>query len=158
MARFHQLEDLQVWKMARDIARDVWLICENTDLKNDFSLRNQINRSSGSVMDNITEGFERNGNREFIQFLSIAKGSCGEVKSQLYRAYDRNHITENELTALLSKTEIVLKKIGALMSYLSKSEIKGSKFSEPESEYQLNSQPETRGSQPETQNPKRTND
>ena len=87
-------EELDVWKLAREICNEVWIIIESTSLSNDYSLKNQMNASSGSIMDNIAEGFERNGNRELIQFLSIAKASCGELRSQLYRCLDREHITK----------------------------------------------------------------
>lgn len=92
MGKIERFEDLQVWKLAREISSEVWKLILETELGKDYSLRNQMNRSSGSIMDNIAEGFERNGNREFIQFLSIAKASCGELRSQLYRYRDRNHI------------------------------------------------------------------
>jgi len=88
MAKIERFEDLKVWQLAREICQDVWHLFETTTLGKDFELRNQMNKSSGSIMDNISEGFERNGNREFIQFLSISKGSCGELRSQLYRALD----------------------------------------------------------------------
>lgn len=128
MAKFRRFEEIQAWQLAREIALDVWLLIEQTPLGNDFALRNQINRSSGSIMDNIAEGVERNGNRKFIQFLSIAKASCGEVRSQLYRAFDRKHITQEQFKSLIEKTELESKKLGALISYLNKSDIKGSKF------------------------------
>ena len=94
MATINKFEDLEIWQLAREICKDVWFLFETTSLGNDFKLKNQMNGSSGSVMDNIAEGFERNGRREFIQFLSIAKGSCGELKSQLYRSLDRKHISK----------------------------------------------------------------
>ncbi len=90
MATIQRFEDLDIWKMARTLAEEVHELYTNHDVfSKDYRLKNQINGSSGSVMDNIAEGFERGGNNEFVNFLSIAKGSLGEVKSQLYRAYDR---------------------------------------------------------------------
>ena len=87
-----------------------------------------MDRSSGSIMDNIAEGFERNGNREFINFLSFSKGSCGELKSQLYRSLDKKLISQNEFENVSEKVELVKNKIGAFMKYLNNCEIKGLKF------------------------------
>lgn len=102
-------EGLDIWKIAREICMDVWNIIENTTLNKDYSLRNQMNSSSGSIMDNIAEGFERNGNRELIQFLSIAKASCGELRSQLYRCLDRNHITKSLMKSIPKRLQKVKK-------------------------------------------------
>ena len=96
MAKIEKFEDLQVWQLAREICHDLWTLFETTSLGKDYELKNQMSRSAGSIMDNIAEGFERNGTREFIQFLSISKGSCGELKSQLYRTLDRKHITQEQ--------------------------------------------------------------
>lgn len=128
MATINDFEDLEIWQLGREICQLVWNLFETTSLGKDYELRNQVNRSSGSIMDNISEGFERNGRREFINFLSYSKGSCGELRSQLYRAFDRNHISKEEFEQLKDKTIIESKKIGAFMSYLVKSDIKGSKF------------------------------
>jgi four helix bundle protein len=128
MPTINDFEDLEIWQLGREICQLVWNLLETTSLGKDYELRNQMNRSSGSIMDNISEGFERNGRREFINFLSYSKGSCGELRSQLYRALDRNHISMEEFEQLKDKTIIESKKIGAFMSYLVKSDIKGSKF------------------------------
>lgn len=73
MASVKRFEDLEIWQLSRALCKDIYDVIESTNLKNNFKLCNQIDSSSGSVMDNIAEGFERNGNREFIQFLSISK-------------------------------------------------------------------------------------
>jgi four helix bundle protein len=83
MATITRFEDLEIWKEARRLAKEVHLISIHTELRSDLRFKNQIKSSSGSVMDNIAEGFERDGNIEFRQFLSIAKGSAGETRSQL---------------------------------------------------------------------------
>ncbi|MCO6147568.1 four helix bundle protein [Flavobacterium sp. NRK1] len=128
MAKIERFEDLQVWQLAREICNDIWTLFETTSLGKDYELKNQMSRCSGSVMDNIAEGFERNGNREFIQFLSISKGSCGELKSQLYRALDRKHISQEQFDIITAKAEIENKKIGSFIVYLNSKDYRGSKF------------------------------
>ena len=76
-----KFEDLTIWVDSRIINQEIWTIMINTDLYSDYALKNQINKSSGSIMDNIAEGFDRNGNKEFIYFLSISKASCAELQS-----------------------------------------------------------------------------
>ncbi|TMU55260.1 four helix bundle protein [Flagellimonas algicola] len=121
-------EELEVWNMSRELCNEVWQIMLHTTLAKDFELKNQMNSASGSVMDNIAEGYERNGNREFIQFLSISKASCGELRSQLYRCLDRRHISQKQFDVIYNMTLTLGKKLGAFMSYLKKSERKGSKY------------------------------
>ena len=128
MGKIQKFEDLEIWSLAREICQLVEFLNQNTNLKTNYTLRDQIDRSSGSIMDNIAEGFERNGNREFIQFLSIAKGSAGEVKSQSYRAFDKNLITKEQHFKLNEIVELEKNKIGAMMNYLNNCEMKGLKF------------------------------
>ncbi len=128
MAKIERFEDLEIWQLAREICKDVWYIIQNTTLQKDYKLREQINSASGSVMDNIAEGFERDGNREFINFLSIAKASCGETRSQLYRCLDRNHIDDETFKRIFDKTILNSRKIKTFMIYLKNSDRKGSKF------------------------------
>lgn len=128
MAKINKFEDLEIWQKSRELCQFVELLIQTTQLKTNYSLKDQIDRSSGSIIDNIAEGFERNGNREFIQFLSIAKGSAGEVKSQSYRAFDKKLISEEQYLKLNEMTEIEKNKIGAMINYLRNCEIKGLKF------------------------------
>ncbi|MFC6857788.1 four helix bundle protein [Zunongwangia atlantica] len=128
MTKIKQFEDLEIWQSAREICRMVYDAKQNTNLKNDFKLYNQLNGSSGSIMYNIAEGFERNGNREFIQFLSIAKASCGETRSQIYRAYDRGYLNEDDFDNFTSKVISLSKQINGFINYLQKSDFKGTKF------------------------------
>ncbi|WP_231494776.1 four helix bundle protein [Polaribacter sp. Hel_I_88] len=117
-----------MWKLSRILCIDINIVANNTELRKDYRLYNQIDGSSGSVMDNIAEGFERNGNKEFIQFLSIAKASCGETRSQLYRVFDRNYINEKDFNKLKNQAIALSKMIGGFISYLQKSDFKGSKY------------------------------
>jgi len=128
MSKIESFEDLEVWQLARVICQDVYELFQKTALGKDFELRNQMSRSSGSIMDNIAEGFERNGNKELRQYLSISKASCAELRSQLFRCLDRKHISEEQFQIINNKALLQNKKLGSFISYLSKSDFKGSKF------------------------------
>jgi len=127
MATIKRFEDLEIWQLAREICQDVFKIIIKTSLSNDYKLKDQINGSSGSIMDNIAEGFERNGKNEFKQFLTIAKGSCGETRSQLYRTFDRKHINREQFEEIIKKTTNLSNMLGALIKYLNNSNYPGIK-------------------------------
>lgn len=124
----NSFEDLDIWKDARELAKVIRLLTKREPFSKDFKLCNQINSSAGSVMDNIAEGFERDGHKEFIQFLYIAKASNGETRSQSYRAFDAEFISEEELNGILSRTQSLKIKTISLINYLKKSTFKGNKF------------------------------
>jgi four helix bundle protein len=128
MATINRFEDLEIWQEARRLAKAIHKIAVETELKTDFRFKAQITSSSGSVMDNIAEGFERDGNLEFRQFLAVAKGSAGEVRSQLYRAFDYGYINETEFEKLKNDYEKLSGKIKNFISYLNKKDFKGNKF------------------------------
>lgn len=130
MAAINNFEDLEIWQQARNICKDIYRIIRYENFSRDFGLAKQINSSSGSVMDNIAEGFEREGNKEFSQFLAISKGSCGECRSQLIRAYDRNYISEEEFKLIYDKLINEGIKIKNFMNYLKRSNYRGNKFKE----------------------------
>ena len=137
-----KFEDLGVWQEARELCKEIYTHISKTPFSNDYALVNQINRSSGSIMDNIAEGFERSGNREFIQFLTISKASCAEVKSQVYRALDRQYLTTEKADEIISVTQSLINQLGGFIHYLKQSEFKGTKFKEPDLVYFTN--PESR--------------
>jgi four helix bundle protein len=93
MATYKHFEEMEVWQRARVLAEDIYKITKEGPFARDFKMRDQINDAAGSVMDNIAEGFNRGGNKEFVQFLSVAKGSASETLSQIHRAHDRKYIT-----------------------------------------------------------------
>lgn len=121
-------EDLSIWKKAREFSKLIFAITSRDPFSKDFRFKDQIRASSGSVMDNIAEGFEREGNKEFVQFLFIAKGSCGETRSQIYRAFDNLYITESEHKEPLDKATDISTDIANFIKYLKNSEFKGNKF------------------------------
>lgn len=134
MASIKRFEDIECWQLTRLLDKEVFKVSQKTGLSKDYGLKDQLLKSTGSVMDNIAEGFERGGNKEFFQFLSISKGSAGEVKSQLYRTLDREYITTEKFDELYNQTDLICKKISSLMNYLSGSDLKGSKY-KPNSEH-----------------------
>jgi four helix bundle protein len=128
MATINRFEDLDIWQEARRLAKEIHVLSEETKLKTDYKLKEQIKGSSGSVMDNIAEGFERDGNLEFRQFLSIAKGSAGESRSQIYRLYDFEITNEEKFNQLKNDYLNLSVKIKNFITYLNKQDFKGNKF------------------------------
>jgi four helix bundle protein len=128
MATVQKFEDLEVWKQARILNKEIHGVTCLSEFSKDYSLKDQIRRSSGSVMDNIAEGFERNGNKEFIQFLYIAKGSNGEIRSQLYRAFDFGYLDQIKFDELYKMSNQIGALVYKLVQYLKSSEMKGNKF------------------------------
>ncbi|RAI91672.1 four helix bundle protein [Algoriphagus yeomjeoni] len=127
MASITSFEDLEIWKLARELCHKVRLLSRKEQFSRDFRFCGQINSAAGSVMDNIAEGFERDGNKEFINFLYIAKGSNGEVRSQSFRALDANFISDVEQKEILGLTETLKFKIQGLIQTLKNSGGKGYK-------------------------------
>ena len=126
--KIERFEDMEIWKEARELCRYVFDLTSKELFSKDFKLRDQIRASSGSIMDNIAEGFERGGNKEFMQFLYISKGSCGETRSQSYRAFDQEYISQQQLDELITRTLTQSSKIANLIKYLKDSELKGAKY------------------------------
>lgn len=128
MPRIRRFEDLEAWKMARLITRDVYTSTRRGEFARDFGLRDQICRATVSIMANIAEGFERDGDREFLNFLSIAKGSAGETRSLLYVALDQGYITDEVFESITARLVECSRMISGLAKYLRQSELKGAKY------------------------------
>lgn len=163
MATIKVFEDLESWQLARKLCKMIHVFISREPFSKSFKLRDQIDSSSGSVMNNIAEGFERNGRKEFIQFLAISKGLAGETMSQLYKAFDRNFISNAEFTEAYDLAVKIGNKIGSMMNYLGKTEYAGTKYKVEETytEYLIqhpdrffNIKDDVASNKPKTLNPK----
>ena len=128
MATIHQFESLKVWQKSRVLCEAIFDLIKTGKFEKDYALIDQINRSSGSIMDNIAEGFGRLGRNEFINFLTFSHGSAYECKSQLYRALDRQYISNEQFENIVGLLNEIGKMISSLITYLNKSDIRGLKF------------------------------
>jgi four helix bundle protein len=128
MATFTTFEEIGAWQKARQLTKELYRLTSTGPFAKDYDLRNQIRRAAVSIMSNIAEGFERSGTGEFNQFLATAKGSAGEVRSQLYVAIDQNYLSEAVFGRLREEATEISRMIGGLMIYLRKSGIKGTKY------------------------------
>ena len=123
-----RFEDIEAWKRAREVTKKIYEISAIGEFGKDFGLKDQTRRSSVSIMSNIAEGFERDGNKEFMNFLSIAKGSCGEARSQLIVACDQGYISTDRFDQIYQDLDETGRIIGGLMRYIKGSELRGRKF------------------------------
>ena len=121
-------EELEIWKEARRLTREIYRITKSAKFARDFGLAQQIRRAAISIMSNIAEGFERGGNQEFIQFLYIAKGSCGEVRSQVYIAYDQGYLVQIDADGLIDNFKRLSIMISNFIAYIQRSGLRGRKF------------------------------
>jgi len=125
MATIKTFEDIDAWKVSRELCNNIGSLIDDGSFQKNFRLIGQIEGSSGSIMDNIAEGFERGTRAEFIQFLGYSKGSCGELRSQLYRALDRRYINEDQFNKFYSLTVRVSSILQKFISYLQKTNVQG---------------------------------
>lgn len=128
MATFKKFEDLEIWQLARVYCKDIYRITKYAKFSKDYKLKDQITGSSGSIMDNIAEGFGRGGNKEFSNFLTISIGSANESQSQLYRALDQEYISESEFNNLYQQAKEIIHKTGSLIQYLRTTPFRGIKY------------------------------
>src|SRR6185503_1959147 len=148
MATIERFEDIEAWQSARKLRRAVYGFTRTKPFASDFALVDQIRRAAISPGSNIAEGFERGGNREFIQFLSIAKGSVGEVKDQLYCAFDQSYITQSQFDETYRLADSTSRMIGGFMTYLRRTELTGHKFDTLSTSTPPDPKPNTQNPQP----------
>ena len=128
MSTVKRFEDLEIWQLARQIAGKIYRVTKNIPWQEKNGVIDQIRDSSGSAMDNIAEGFEREGNKEFKQYLYISKGSIGETRSQLYRLLDQELITKADFDDIYQDAMLLTRKLKSFISYLKDSKMSGQKF------------------------------
>ena len=128
MSAVRDFEELAIFQKARELSKKIYPVTNKDGFKSDFRFVQQIRAAVGSIMDNIAEGFERGGNKEFLNFLYIAKGSCGEVRSQLIRANDVGYLTEEEYYELYTECRKLSASIMNFIKEIKASDITGAKF------------------------------
>ena len=128
MATVRDLEELAIFQKARELSKKIYPITQRGEFKYDTRFVQQIRAAAGSIMDNIAEGFERTGNKEFLNFLYIAKGSCGEVRSQLIRANDNGYLTKEEYDELYTECRKLSAGIMNFIKEIKASDLSGAKF------------------------------
>jgi len=128
MATIQRFEDFDCWKRGRELKKLIYRFTKTKPFSSDFSLIDQIRRAAQSVTSNIAEGHERDGNKEFINFLTISKGSVAEVKDQLYTALDENYITQADFDHAYALAKDTAHLIGGLITYLRRADYTGLKF------------------------------
>ncbi|PKF74119.1 four helix bundle protein [Chryseobacterium sp. PMSZPI] len=128
MGTIQRFEDLEIWKLSRELCNEVYQIIESTNLKTNFKLCNQIDSSSGSVMDNIAEALRGTEIKNLFNFFPLQKASCGETRSQLYRVFDRKFISQEKFEKLIEQTETLSKKINSFIKHLNTTDLKGTKY------------------------------
>jgi four helix bundle protein len=128
MSKIQKFEDILAWQKARELTKEIYAHAKAGPLTKDFGLRDQIQRASVSIMGNIAEGFDWGGDRGFIQFLSISKGSCGEVKSHLYVALDQQYVNLAQFNRFYNSADEIGRLLAGFMAYLKQSDLRGKKF------------------------------
>ncbi len=121
-------EDIKSWKKARALTNEIYTVTGSGRFACDFGLKDQIRRASISILSNIAEGFERGGDKEFYQFLAIAKGSCGEVRAQFYIALDQQYVSQEVFDRLSKKATETSQLLSDFMRYLKVSTLRGSRY------------------------------
>jgi four helix bundle protein len=137
MMTAQRFEDLEVWRDARELVKQVYALTAKFPKHEAFGLASQMQRAAISITSNIAEGFERGGNAEFIQFLYIARASCGELRSQSYVALDLNYMPEAEAQEIRKRCESISRRLKALADYLKRSGMKGTKFHDERATYDI---------------------
>lgn len=128
MASIKNFEDMSVWKESRSLVDQIYKVTRHPSFSKDFQFIDHLRKTAISIPSNISEGFERDGNKEFISFLSIVKGSCGELRCQLYIALDQSYIDQQQFDDLYQKLLDISKALSNLMNYLQNCDFKGRKF------------------------------
>ena len=128
MGTIRQFEDIEAWQKARELAKRIYQVTATGEFSRDFGLKDQMRRAGVSILSNIAEGFERGGDKEFVQFIAVAKGSSAEVRAQLYVALDQGYVNQETFEYVSEYATQISKMLSGLGKYLRTSEYKGRKY------------------------------